>query len=328
MILVVFSHIACWCFGNRDMGYNDVFIRFRMPIFFFISGWVFYKVERVWNKENIYNILKNKFRVQFIPFIFFMLLFISLFEGSEYPHSFEDKYGYWFTFSLFEFFVLYIVIEYLFNKQSNNQKDFFVLIVMLILSIMAYYYEIIRYSVDLGAWKLLLTTLSFSKIKYIIFFWLGTFVKKNFTSYIRLTDNQYFIAACLSIFLTLLIIPNTNSNYCIEYITYLLSGISGIVVLFTFFKKHEVIFSKNNRFGSMLQYIGQRTLDIYLLHYFILPYHMKQIGTWLSQYSNKSVDMFIIFFLSLWIISITLLMSNIIRLSPFLAHFLFGAKRE
>ena len=41
MILVIFAHICYFCFCDDRMGYNAVFILFRLPCFFFISGWLF-----------------------------------------------------------------------------------------------------------------------------------------------------------------------------------------------------------------------------------------------------------------------------------------------
>lgn len=326
MILVVYSHVALWCFDNLNMAYNDVFMKFRMPTFFFISGWVFFKVDRIWNKETIQSILKKKFMVQIIPFIFFMLLYMYLFNGPEYKTSFENKYGFWFTYILFQYFAIYIGVEALLNRNKSNKIELGIMLFMLSLSVLAFYYEQVRYTENMGIWRPILTVLSFSKLKYIIFFWLGTFVKKNFSTFIRLTDNQYVIALCLAVFLALLIHPFTITNNLLVFISFLLSGVTGIVLLFTFFRKNETQFLRNKRIGFALQYIGQRTLDIYLLHFFVLPYHMHTIGTWLSQYSNKSLDMLIVLALSLWIVTISLVISNIIRLSQFLGHYLFGVK--
>lgn len=201
---------------------------------------------------------------------------------------------------------------------------------MLALSILSFYYEIVRFDYNLGILRQTLTILSFSKVKFIFYFWLGTFARKNFASFIRITDNQYVIAICLFLFIPSAIYSREiyYSNFGIKLISFLLSGLTGIIIVFTFFRKNTIHFSKNKRIGKALQYIGQRTLDIYLLHYFVLPYHMHEIGEWLLQYSHKSVDMLIIFIISLWIILISLMLSNIIRLSPFLGHYLFGAKRE
>ena len=328
MILVVCHHIAFWCFDNVELAYNEFFIKFRMPTFFFISGWLFFKVNRLWDKETINGILKKKFIVQIIPFLFFMLLYMYMFRGPDYQTTFESKYGFWFTYTLFQYFVIYIATEALFNKKQSNKREFGVMLFMLVLSILAFYYENMRFTYNLGICRQILTLLSFTKMKYIIFFWLGTFVKKNFASFIRFTDNQYVIAICLCIFFVLAIHskPIYLSNNELRLLSFLLSGISGIIIVFTFFRKNEAYISKKNNFGKVLQFIGRRTLDIYLIHFFVLPYHIHQIGTWPTT-SYKLLDLVMFLILAFWIIAISLLISSIIRLSPFLSHYLFGAKR-
>lgn len=328
MILVVYHHIAYWCMDNNELGYNEFFIKFRMPTFFFISGWLFYKANRLWSKEIIWNILRKKFRVQIIPFLFFMLLYMYLFRGPEYQTTFEAKYGFWFTFSLFQYFIIYIGIEALFNKQQSNKKEFGIMLFMLALSIFTFYYEIMRFDFNLGIWRKILTVLSFSKLKYIFFFWLGTFAKKNFDTFVRLSSNQYVIAISLAIFFLFSIHSKRIwlSNYELRLISFLISGVTGIILVFSFFRKYEVHFSRNTRIGRFLQFIGQRTLDIYLIHYFVLPYHMHSLGTWLTEHHYKPIVLFIMLIIALWIIAISLLISYIIRLSPFLGHYLMGAK--
>ena len=199
---------------------------------------------------------------------------------------------------------------------------------MLALSILAFYYENMRFTYNLGIFRQVLTLLSFTKMKYIIFFWLGTFVKKNFASFIRFTDNQYVIAICLCIFFVLAIHakPIYLSNNELRLLSFLLSGISGIIIVFTFFRKNEVYISRKIIIGKVLQFIGRRTLDIYLIHFFVLPYHIHQIGTW-PTISYKLLDLVMFLILAFWIIAISLLISSIIRLSPFLGHYLLGAKR-
>ena len=77
MILVVYSHITFQCLGNVDIAFNDFFMRFRMPLFFFISGWVFFKAERIWEGKTIQSVLRKKFMVQIIPFSIFFLFAIT-----------------------------------------------------------------------------------------------------------------------------------------------------------------------------------------------------------------------------------------------------------
>lgn len=81
--------------------------------------------------------------------------------------------------------------------------------------------------------------------------------------------------------------------------------------------------------GKALQYIGKRTLDIYLIHWFLLPY-LPQIGELLSAsskiYNNVVLELVIGGGFSLIVIAVCLVVSNILRTSPILAKYLFGAK--
>ena len=80
MILVVYFHIAAYGFGSYEIGYNDIIERFRMPTFFFISGWLFYKAGRIWDRQTITGMIRKKFMVQIIPTVIFMLLDLVMFN--------------------------------------------------------------------------------------------------------------------------------------------------------------------------------------------------------------------------------------------------------
>jgi membrane-bound acyltransferase YfiQ involved in biofilm formation len=74
-----------------------------------------------------------------------------------------------------------------------------------------------------------------------------------------------------------------------------------------------------------LIFIGQRTLDIYLIHYFLLP------TSFLIPESMKNNTMWYVQFLVLLLLSLAvtggcILISNLIRMSPSLATFLLGVK--
>lgn len=331
MILVLYFHIPSYCLGNAYIGFNDVLEWVRMPLFFFISGFVFYQADRIWDSKTIKEILKKKFMVQIIPMAVFMTLFLILFNYME-PASFgSDKKGYWYTFVLFEYFLLYIGAETLFNKSKTTQGEIYVFLAVLLLSLASFYYAkyYTRYSDGLGNWKTILGLLSFVKIRHFIFFWFGTIVRKYFTKFISLTDNYLIIAVLGLIFIVLAVCPSIYHTTGLEYPAYMISGFASIVLVFTFFRKNEHYFSKDKQFGKSLQFIGRRTLDIYLIHYFFLPYHcLQDFGAKLIQYDNKALEVVVILMLSLCVLTISLIASSTIRLSPFLAHYLFGVKRK
>ena len=327
MILVVYFHIAAYGFGSYELGYNDIIERFRMPTFFFISGWVFYKSSRIWDKRAITGMIRKKFMVQIIPTAVFMLLYLMMFNLLDVSSFGSDKKGYWYTFVLFEYFVIYILAEALLNRKSSTKGEMHVLAVMLILSVGAFYYAkyYTRYAEELGTWKDIFGFLSFVKIRHIIFFWFGTFVRRHFDQFIRLTDNRYVTAILIVLFTAIIVWPALLSTEGIEYITYLVAGLSGTTICFTFFRIHERHFSHETWYGRGLQLIGRRTLDIYLIHYFVLPYDLVQPEVWL-QYHHNTLFVPMALILALWVVAISLLISSILRVSPLLTKYLFGVK--
>lgn len=329
MILVVYFHIAAYGFGSYELGYNDIIERFRMPTFFFISGWLFYKVGRTWDRLTITSMIRKKFMVQIIPTIVFMWLYLVMFNLLDVSSFGSDKKGYWYTFVLFEYFVLYILAEALLNRQNSTKGEMRVLVVMLILSVGAFYYAkyYTRYAAELGTWKDFLGFLSFVKIRHIIFFWFGTFVRRHFDQFIHLTDNRFFSAIMIALFTAITVWPILLSTEGIEYIAYLVAGLSGTIICFTFFRIHEHHFSHETWYGRGLKLIGRRTLDIYFIHYFVLPYNLVQPAVW-QQYHHNTLYVPMSLILALWVVVISLLISNILRVSPLLAKYLFGASEQ
>ena len=120
MILVVYFHIAAYGFGSYELGYNDIIERFRMPTFFFISGWLFYKSGRIWNEKTIRSIIRKKFMVQIIPTAIFMLLYLMMFNLLDISSFGSDKKGYWFTIVLFEYFVIFFIDEFEFLGELGS----------------------------------------------------------------------------------------------------------------------------------------------------------------------------------------------------------------
>lgn len=327
MILVVYFHIAAYGFGSYEIGYNDIIERFRMPTFFFISGWLFYKAGRIWDRQAIVGMIRKKFMVQIVPTAVFMLLYLVMFNLLEVGSFGSDKKGYWFTIVLFEYFVIYILSEALLNRQDSFKGELRVFAGMIILSASAFYYAkyYSRYATELGVWKDILGFFSFVKIRHIIFFWFGTFVRRYFSRFIQLTDNHYAMALFIALFTAGIVWPVIFSISGIEYLAYLIAGLSGTVICFTFFRIHEQHFSRNTWYGRGLQLIGRRTLDIYLIHYFVLPYNLVQPDVW-QQYHNDMLFVPMALILALWVVIISLLISSILRVSPLLAKYLFGAK--
>ena len=114
------------------------------------------------------------------------------------------------------------------------------------------------------------------------------------------------------------------NDYLVKLEVKLALSILGIFSIFYFFMKNSD-YMDNSRVGKVLQFIGRRTLDIYLLHFFFVNESM----TWTKTLGiNSSTIIFIISILtSFVIIGICLLISKFLRTNPLLGKILFGAKR-
>ena len=210
------------------------------------------------------------------------------------------------------------------------------MLAMLFLSMSALYYSkyYTRYAEELGIWKIILGLLSFVKFKHIIFFWFGTFVKKHFDQFIQLTNKPIIIGSLLGLFVALNAYPIVFSINGLEYIAFLLVGVSGVILFFTLFRYlYSSSFAHHpssfiHQTSSILQFIGKRTLDIYLIHYFFLPYHIEYLADSLNLQENPFLCMLISLPIALGVTAISLFVSYLLRLSPFLGKYLLGAKAE
>ena len=108
---------------------------------------------------------------------------------------------------------------------------------------------------------------------------------------------------------------------------YYAGGVSGMWMVFTFFR---LAFSwlKKCHIAKPLQYVGTRTLDIYLLHFFILPRFLMVYTGQIKAFESQFVEFLVILAVSLIVLILCLLASYLIRLNPFLGHYLFGVKYE
>lgn len=128
MILVVLCHVAYSCLGidENTPSFHRYLVQVRMPMFFLISGFVLYKAGVFWNLKHIGDFLKKKFVVQILSTLFFFVLYLHL-NGTSFICGITDstKLGYWFTYTLFIYYIFYSLIRFLCKKY----EDYVVIIV-------------------------------------------------------------------------------------------------------------------------------------------------------------------------------------------------------
>jgi surface polysaccharide O-acyltransferase-like enzyme len=94
-----------------------------------------------------------------------------------------------------------------------------------------------------------------------------------------------------------------------------------------YFRHYHQYFTQRTVVGRSFQYIGRRTLDIYLIHYLFMP-NLPTLGSFFSQYRHNFIlDTTVSVFLALLVIGFSVITSNILRVSPFLKKWLFGRSK-
>lgn len=117
--------------------------------------------------------------------------------------------------------------------------------------------------------------------------------------------------------------PNNIVQTIVEYV----GGVTGLLIVFTYFRRHQDVFSVSTIIGRNLQYVGRRTFDIYLIHNMLIP-HFPQLGYFFTKYPMPIIELFVNLFVSLLIVFGCLVISSVIRLSNPLATLCFGVKQK
>lgn len=323
MLLVVYGHVNFFSFKITPF-IGVITESIQMPIFFFISGYVVFKANAQYPFFKVVAKLWDKFKALIIPATVVGLGYTYLILGkSAYDFSVEImKYGYWFTFSLFTMNVIYLLTYWVVQKKRKVS-------LMLTLSAVAMILWGIKYACVDNAIFLTLNKMIclWHTFTHFPFFVLGVIVSMYRDEYERVVSsngmiNTILLATFIMAFLVGEQLAALNVRLPIGGVLRLTIGFCGSLIALNFSSFYKT--TLDNHVGRLLQFVGKRSLDIYLLHYFLLPdltYAAKYVDT-----SSTVVGLAISGVISILIVIFSLCIGNIIRLSPVLASFLLGVK--
>lgn len=337
MILVVANHVSRvgfeqnWKFSSS----LSFLLLFRMPLFFFVSGFLAYKAAQVWNARNLGQLLLKKLKVQIIPTVVFFVLFNALiwprfFEGLEVNFHSPNKGGYWFTIALLWMFIIYYLFAYVESKLKV--RSWIPITVLFVLSLCVYetcylpksFAWAQGYKGEPIEW---LNDLSLGQVfMYFPFFIFGNIVHRYWEGAQRLMDSRWFYPLVIIVVIvsTMDVLKFHNLRFEWTNLPSTLAKFGLLIIAFMYFRYYKDHFTKLSIIGASLQYIGRRTLDIYLLHFFFLP-NIPTIGMFFNKYRHNFVlDTTLAVVIALLIIGFSIITSNILRVSPFLRKYLFG----
>lgn len=297
MILVVYWHLLVMSMGITT--YTAMTLQlFRMPLFFFISGFFAYSFN--YDSAKLKKRLSNRWHRQLLPTLIIFTSFI-IFEttyygnhadilayGNEFLRNFSEngisefKSGYWFTFVLVEVFCIFALLNYFLSRKrvSRNRQGMIFLSLAIIFALGEWGYSRVMTPQSPKAIRTICEFFSLTHlIRYQVFFYLGVAA--------RAFDRQLWrFLSCNLSGIAILLLTGTVFWFVPRFRTplwaYYGAACTGILFSITLFFYLRRFFTGDKLIARLLKFIGKNTLPIYLFHYFIIRI-MKDIPMpWLA----------------------------------------------
>lgn len=347
MILVVAYHVGQMCFGmNLKTSTSMPFVvLFRMPLFFFVSGFLVYKVGRQWSLGQLGTLVWKKFRIQVFPTLVFLCVFLivrtpDFWEGLQKAMCSATKYGYWFTWALLIMFLVYYVAEYVIAAFSSTSlarrlkcacpwlTANTVIVALWLLSLAAYETAYMPTFFSYPKSEFMRYSSLIQVVYYLHFFLFGNIVRRYWDRFQRLMDSKWFFPLLMVV--AFVCCADTLKWHTLRMmwanLPRTVAMYSMMMVFVMFFRANEHAFSHETRLGRTLQYIGVRTLDVYLLHFILMP-RLRMVGPWLdAHHPNFLLEQVATLSVAMVVVAFCCFVSAVLRTSPILKKHLFGRK--
>ncbi len=332
MILVVYAHVQLGlkCYETPLVTAMGLF---RMPLFFFVSGFFAYRTLDKWTGKLIKSVLKRKIQAQIVGTLFFFGLYQLLVGGDFFEWTSEGFGGFWFTITLFQIFVVYIFWSCL---AKLFRKEWIFVVGMIGCSLFRYAAGYIFNSVYDPTESTLWVILSQDKVIYYFqFFTVGIFCRKYQSAFTDLLSKDWFMTASILCYIGFLILYfhegfKTSYGTLYSFVQSFFVRVSGLFMVVGYVFSKRDFFNRNNKISNLLRYIGGRTLDIYLIHYLFIPGLLYDKLSFMTEYLMPNNMIFaqitVGMLISAIIIALCLGISSVLRSSHFLSQWLFGVK--
>lgn len=306
ILLVVIGHVYIFSFGVTDTLVYKVIASFHMHLFMFISGFVAYvspEVEDVYKKvlKRICTYVCPAYLIGFVVSAYLQIAPVEI----EYVHF----NSYWYLKSL----AIFCGIQLLLLKCRRLWME--MLLILVILSLFFF------------GWRcspLLSEMLCLEhNVLFFPFFLCGYYVRRFNVMGILFKSNWLFTIGLLGyFFFSALCFPNDLITELTQ--RYLVPLMAIIALVYYFHKREKSDALVDKYFG----WLGARTLDIYLYHYFfIINFGVLNIDDWcaLLFLSDNTLIVFLLsLFISIILIHLSVFIGGLLKTSDLVRSILYG----
>lgn len=310
IILVVFSHFVVYdiSFSKPSLinHINNFFLSFRMPLFFFISGFFVYS-----SKYNLHLLKKrcfNRICSQIYPTIILGSICCVCFFNSDFSFLYtrEAKLGFWFTIVVAEMFFIVVPLLMLlgsntwFAKQKHSLTIcIYSIVIILVVKTIKIFSPISI--VNLFGLNYILC--------YFIYFVIGILFRVNYNNLISFITNKYLAITCFFTYFVFMFYINFS------FVSFIKAILAIIFIHFIAYKAFNYKRILEHIISKALINIGTMTLEIYLLHTFII-YYFKGMAwpDWIDNWKDSPFLFLFCFFISIVISVICIIISNFMEM--------------
>ncbi|MBP5722000.1 MAG: acyltransferase [Bacteroidales bacterium] len=278
MIFVIYQHILTYSMPDLPASwFSDLVRSFRMPLFFFISGFVSYKLAFEWNFSNFGKLQMKKLRGQLFPTIVMFVIFVALHDKSYNMWMFSvTKAGYWFTLVSFEIFLTYCIINLL-MRRWQTKTIVPIIFILTAIGISCIWYRLGKFEDN----KLSLFLSLEYYTQYFLYFIAGILVKCYLDTFHKLVENKWTTTV---MFVGAFVLPYMFPSF-FKTVKELMI-LPRLWCIYAIFYNARQFFDEQNIVSKSLSLIGRNTLEIYFLHYFLL-FRMSHCESLLKLCSGK-----------------------------------------
>ena len=283
-------------------------------MFFFVSGYLAFR-EHAIGKISELKKLGNKFVFLVIPaIVFYCFSNFHIYGGGIFDFLNEGLGKYWFTFTLFEMFLIYYIANWL------SKTKWMLVGILAILSIVG-----VGYLSFFSEYEI--TFLDFNRLaKYFQFFTFGVFAKMFSEQYDKLMSNEYLKAFAVVGFFVLLsaLFKVGMPGVLFHFLRDIVLRYLGLYIVISLFYCKQEVFNADTRLNKLILKIGQNSLAIYLLQYFFMP-DFSAFPTWLEGLDWLSIYA-ISFVYTIFITVLCMVFIELLSNSVFVKKYVLGKK--
>lgn len=324
MLMVVYAHVLTFnSLSLQNPNFDSFVMTFRMPMFFFLSGYVSFRLISKFSELS--DKIKNKLSRQLLPTIIVFSVFMFA-QNLNFYEGITDRFkqGYWFTFVSFQIYTVSVIILFLLRNKTNK------IIYSCLFAISIISLVLIKYLDHILSSKIINLLSADMFFYYLPYFIIGGLVKLESECFHKIITNKWinlliFIIAVQPFFYGTL--PGT-----------MLIRLFRVFFIYVIFYNFRSYFEKDNLLNKSFSYIGRHTLEIYLLHYFFITKVPNSISSYLSEISSSTfmygdyclaiAELLIIIPICLIIISFCLITSKIASSFPLIGKICLGQKTD